>query len=326
MELRTYRSGSALKSAADQCGIILGTAVREEEFHSNGSYRRLVVESFNCIYPENSLKMNWVCVQKGQYDFEMGDALVDWAVSQGLKVRGNCLLWHHAVPPWLEQAILTKDECWKWVEAYLRAVVGRYRGKVFAWDVVNEMVADSDSVLRNSFWKQSLPSDFLARAFRTVREADPDAVLCWCDYGVKDQDKWNAIADIASDLKQSGVPIDAISFQLHSNTPPPYPLLSPRAVERQLQRFKSLGFEIHCPEIVVWNSRWIPNQVLQQRLYAFLTSTALKYCQMIGFWSAFDAYPWVWNANFQCSPGLWDERFQPKAGVRLIEDAIKSKF
>ena len=184
--------------------------------------RALVRTQFAVVTPENCLKMDHVQRTSGTFDFGDADALVGYATRAGLKVVGHCLVWakDERTPAWIfrdgdkpadRDLLLTR------MRTHIQTVVGRYKGRIGSWDVVNEPIADDGpGDLRPSTWSRVLGDDLLAKSFEYAHEADPDAVLILNDYNVELQPaKRERLLRVLGRLRDRGVPIQAVGLQGH---------------------------------------------------------------------------------------------------------------
>jgi endo-1,4-beta-xylanase len=134
-----------------------------------------------------------------------------------MKLRGHTLVWHRQIPKWLTDGNFTRDETIKILKEHIQTLVGRYRGKILAWDVVNEVIDDKTGKFRtDSFWYQKLSADYIKLAFEFARKADPDVKLYYNDYSAEGLNaKSDGIYSLLRELKNQGVPVDGIGWQMH---------------------------------------------------------------------------------------------------------------
>ncbi|EHQ25320.1 endo-1,4-beta-xylanase [Mucilaginibacter paludis] len=218
----------------------------------NGQQAELINREFNSITPENDMKISVIHPLEGQYNWKNADAIVDFAVSHHIKIRGHNLLWHTQVPDWMFRdstgALVSKEVLLRRLKDHITTVVKRYRGKIYAWDVVNEAIDDSpEKYLRNSLWYQICGEDFLAKAFEYAHEADPTAALYYNDYNSEDPSKREKIYRLLKNLKDAKVPIDGVGLQGHWKLNDP----SPDLIRTALDRYSSLGLKIQITELDV---------------------------------------------------------------------------
>ena len=197
----------------------VGCTVNPDNLRNIEKYRNLVTSEFSSITAENAMKMRNIWMARDSYDFEDSDFLVNFAANNGLRIHGHTLVWYKNPPAWLQQYDGQGEEVWKeLLHEYITTVVGRYKGRVASWDVVNEAVNNSGTGFRgdDDIWYKNLGEDYIALSFQYAHEADPDAVLLYNDYGMEwGPTKRGFICELISDLKKAGVPVDGIGIQMH---------------------------------------------------------------------------------------------------------------
>lgn len=218
----------------------------------SGQTAELVTKEFNSVTPENDMKISVIHPRENQYNWKNADAIVDFAVSNHIKIRGHNLLWHTQVPDWMFKDsagnLVGKKVLLKRLKDHITTVVNRYKGKIYAWDVVNEAIDDNpDKYLRNSLWYQICGEDFLAKAFEYAHEADPKAALYYNDYNSENPSKREKIYKLLKNLKDAKVPIDGVGLQGHWKLNDP----SPEQIRAAIDRYVSLGLKIQITELDV---------------------------------------------------------------------------
>ena len=174
----------------------------------------LIKRHFGMVVAEYQMKANVIAPREGVYDWTAADAIVEFAEANGMRVRGHALLWHQSTPDWFlagdDPAVIRTR-----LETYIRDVVTRYRGRISAWDVVNEPVGDGDGPYRDSAWHQATGKDYIDWAFHAARAADPDCLLFLNDYGTERRAKLDRLMGVVADLLERGVPVDGVGHQFH---------------------------------------------------------------------------------------------------------------
>jgi len=199
----------------------MGAALSAQRVIAGDMSATLAKEQFNSITPEWDLKPNAMAPQEGVYDFYHADKIVDWALENGMQVRGHTLLWHAAAPEYFLKG--TPNEIRARLEDYIHTVMDHFRGRIKVWDVVNEVVsadiyrgADGIGPDRRSNWYNAVGSaDYIEWAFRAAREADPDALLFINEFDTETPLKRKWLIDILRRLKDKDVPIDGVGHQFH---------------------------------------------------------------------------------------------------------------
>lgn len=181
----------------------------------------LLLKHASSLTAESVMKPDPIGVSEDVYDFTQADALIAFAQANGIAVRGHCLVWHRTAPAWFfagdqSDAAAYKALVRQRLETYVTDVVTHFKGKVYCWDVVNEVVSDDASGdYRPSQWYQALGPDYIEYAFRAARAADPGAQLFINDYSTEYADKRGRLLNIVQDLLNKGVPVDGVGHQLH---------------------------------------------------------------------------------------------------------------
>jgi endo-1,4-beta-xylanase len=312
----------SLKVAAMDRGRLVGTAV-QAGLLSGPQYSSVASREFNYLTAEYQMKWNIVEPSPGSPNFGPGDAIVDFAAANGMKVKGHTLLWHESVPPWVNA--LSPADLRAAVERHIRTVVAHYRGRVHAWDVVNEAVADGGASLRDTVCLQKLGDRYIADAFRLAREADPAALLFYNDYGGEGLSaKANRIHDLVRDLRASGVPIDGVGLQMHitaGNRP------SDEDITANIRRLAALGLIVHLSEMDVRiNNAPGSEQArleLQRTTYGDVVRVCMaeRRCEAITFWGFTDAHTWLSGDR----PLLFDTQYIPKPAYYGVLDALRGR-
>jgi len=260
--------------------IATGTAVRADNV--NRSLERvnqdiaLVQTQFDQISPENDLKWQMIHPQPGPdgYDFGPADAYVNFGLSNKMYIVGHTLVWHNQTPNWVFLGTnlppgmtngagsdtssgrrfgfsgprASREELLERMREHIHTVVGRYKGKVKVWDVVNEALADGGTnMLRNSLWLQIIGPDFIAKAFEYAHEADPDAILRYNDYSLENPAKRQKLIALIRSLQAQHVPVMAIGSQTHVSVSSP----SFEEEDMALTQLETLGLPIHITELDV---------------------------------------------------------------------------
>ncbi|WP_049566282.1 endo-1,4-beta-xylanase [Nonomuraea sp. SBT364] len=236
---------TGIPALKDVVPFTMGTAFTPAE--TFGEHAKLLARHFDGVTPGNDLKWDAVQPAEGQFAFAQADALVGFAAEHGMTVRGHTLAWHSQTPAWVfegadKQTLLAR------LETHVRTVVGRYKGRIAAWDVVNEVIDENQpDGMRRSPWFEIAGLDFIRTAFRVARETDPDAELFINDYNTEFPRKREALYDLVERLRAEGVPIDGVGHQLHLNVEQP-----PASwVEDTVERFAALGVDQHVTELDV---------------------------------------------------------------------------
>lgn len=220
----------------------VGSAVAPNYLANEADYRSVLTREFDSVTPENEMKWGVLEPDRGQVKWSGADAIVDYARQNGKTVRGHTLVWHSQLPGWVSG--LSASELRTVLRQHIIDVMTRYKGKVRAWDVVNEMFND-DGTRRQSVFQQKLGDGYVADVFRWARAADPSAKLYINDYNTEGQNaKSTALFNMVRTLKQQGVPIDGVGFQSHLAIQYGFP----GDFRTNLGRFTALGVDVAITE------------------------------------------------------------------------------
>lgn len=311
-----------------------------------GDEAQLILKEFNSLTPENAMKMGPIHPQEDRYNWADADSIVNFAQRHGLKVRGHNLCWHNQAPRWMftdkEGKTVSKEVLLQRLKDHITTVVNRYKGKLYAWDVVNEAISDKpDEYLRNSEWLKICGEEYIAKAFQYAHEADPKAILFYNDYNEISAVKREKIYKLVKGLKDAGVPIGGVGLQAHWAVNEP----SKAQLDSTLKKFADLGLKVQITEldISVYPKEHtarerrpedadtaFSQQKEQQQLEVYKMSFDLfrKYKNTISgvtFWNISDRDTWLDNfpvRNRKDHPLLFDKNLQPK---KAYWEIIKTK-
>jgi endo-1,4-beta-xylanase len=319
-----------LRALADKRGFLIGGAVRfYPETLSDPDYWKTFKREFNVVVPEHAMKFENTQPKKDVYDFALGDRLVAFAESGGMKVRGHALVWHEANPKWVREYANSPEALRTILREHILKVAGHFRGRVLSWDVVNEAIAADGAVSGDGPWpaiddaKGRAPGDYIGDAFRWAREADPHALLFYNDYGAElINKKSDGIYRLIKGLKKEGAPVDGIGFQAHISYDQDLPEESLRA---NFKRFSDLGLVIHITEmdVAVPNGKEHDADALQKqaRQYEKYLRVCLETpnCQALLTWGLTDKYSWVDSAAL-----LFDRGYAPKPAYDAVKRVLNA--
>jgi endo-1,4-beta-xylanase len=316
-----------LRDAAASSGKLLGAAI-QSGYLSEAPYNATLSKHFSYVTPEYEMKWDPVQRTQGVFDFTGADRIVDFALAHAMRVKGHALIWHGATPAWVNA--LSEPELRIAVEDHIRTVAGRYRGRVYAWDVVNEAVADdgdaSAGSLRNSVFLQKLGPGYIGDAFRVARKAAPDARLYYNEYSIEwSNAKFERTYALVKGLVDDGVPIDGVGFQMHveaQNYPPASQLA------RNMQRLAELGLAVNISEMDV-RIRLAPGDLgtrleTQKRAYKEIVGVCVAepVCDGVTFWGFTDRYSWIDSFFGPDDPLLFNETYGAKPAAYGVQDAL----
>ena len=324
-------------------GMVIGAAINQRQ--SDGvdtAGVALVTKQFNQISPENLLKFELVHPAADRYAFEAQDRYVQFGLDRGMQVVGHNLVWHRQTPAWVFQGPDGKPADREMLLARLRdhihTVVGRYKGRIHGWDVVNEAV-DEDGSLRKAPWHDGIGDDYVAKAFEFAHAADPDAELYYNDYNLEKPAKRAGVIRLVKDLQQRGLRIDGIGNQGHWQLETP----TIDEIEQALTELHGTGLKVMYseldinmlppagpnadPSVANPYSSGLPDEKQQQlaRRYADIFGVLVKHrgwVSRVTFWGVSDADSWL-NRGRMNYPLPWDRQRRPKPAFQAIVDVLK---
>jgi endo-1,4-beta-xylanase len=329
--LATGTSDTPLRMRAGAANRVIGAALGTYHF-SDPNYKPVAAREFNGLTPENEMKWEAIGRTEGVFDFSRGDQLVAFANENGMKVRGHTLVWYQALPAWVKA--LSGEPLRTAMLRHVSTVAAHFKGKVVAWDVVNEAFADGSAQLRANSPFTALGVDYIEQAFRAARQADPDAKLYYNDYEGEavGQPKSEGIYALVKRLKESGVPIDGVGLQMHLD---PRRMPSLDAIGRNLDRLIALGLTVNISEMDVPLGQ-IPGDAAQKlagqaKIYADVVAlcVARPACDGITFWGLSDKHSWLndpmWEQYRGAGPHLpllFDTNYQRKPAWQGVASAL----
>ena len=311
--------------ARPEPAVMLGAAVQYDALKNDQHYRQLVRDDFVMVTPENEMKIGAVEPALGVFDFTRADAIVTFARANGLFVRGHTLVWGQGLPGWLVNGHFTRDQATAILKAYIQAIVGRYRGEVVAWDVVNE--AMDGSQLADNYWLRTIGPDYIPLAFQWAHAADPHAKLFYNDWGDDEVGpKFDAIFSLVTSLRKQGVPIDGVGIESHIGFGAAF---QPQAVVTNMARLKAAGLDVEVSEIDVQIGA-LPGSTTQQLqeqadIYGQMASIcrAAGNCHIFTTWGVCDRYTWISQVvKTPQEPLLFSASYQPKPAYAAVVHAL----
>ena len=297
---------------------------------------KLILTQFNSITAENAMKIGPIHPEENKFNWAPADEIVAFAQANGLKMRGHTLVWHNQLPGWIfidqKGDTVSKEVLLNRLKTHITEVVTRYKGKIYAWDVVNEVISDNrNEFYRNSPWFKICGEEFIAKAFQYAHEADPDALLFYNDYNEIHSVKRKKIIKLVTDLKKAGVPIHGIGLQGHWGVNEP----SRSQLDSTLAEFTATGFKLHITELDVsvyqkehqrrdrkasdYDTTFTALKEKQQlEIYKICFEVFRKYKSSISsvtFWNVSDRHSWLDNfpvRDRKDYPLLFDKNLKPK--------------
>jgi len=308
--------------------FLIGVAVAPSSF--SGSQSALILKHFGSLTAENVMKPALIHPAENRYSWDNADKIVNYAQANGLKMRGHTLLWHKQTPSWLFKDAagntVTKEVLLARLKDHITQVVSRYKGKVYAWDVVNEALDDDDTnFYRETDWYKICGEEYIAKAFQWAHEADPAALLFYNDYNTEFPGKRDKVYRLVKQLLDAGVPINGIGLQGHWNIVNP----SEKELRDAIDIYSSLGLKLQITELDVSvyssgqtdpadNAFTAEREQKQLEKYKMVFKVFRDYKDVITgitFWNVSDKSSWLDNFPVRGRknyPLLFDQNLKPK--------------
>lgn len=324
--------------------FVMGVAVSPQGLKREDE-SKLIIENFSSMTPENAMKMGPIHPKENEYFWKDADSIVAFAQRNHLKIRGHCLCWHNQTPRWLfidsskgHADTVSKELLLNRLKEHITAVVSRYKGSVYAWDVCNEVISDNpNEYFRNSPWYRICGEEFVEKAFEYAHAADPNALLFYNDYNETNPVKREKIIRLVKTLKDKGIPINGIGLQSHWSMRE----ITPGLIDSTLSDFEQLGLKIQITELdlkVQYNgpaarqdsvTSYSPErEAMQTEQYKMIFEKFRKYKKAISavtFWNVSDKYSWLdTRGRGKAYPLLFDTTYHPKKAYREVVNFNKN--
>jgi endo-1,4-beta-xylanase len=329
----------------DWASFPVGGAVNTRQLLRDKKLQSICLKNFNSLTATNDMKMYTFLKEEGQYHWEAADSLVAFCERHGLRVFGHTLVWHFGAPGWITENADAKGPEWvdSFLKEYIRTVVGRYKGQVAAWDVVNEALATQGRGYRESFWYKTLGPSYIEKAFRYANETDPDALLFYNDFNIeRDTAKLHTALEMIRDLQAKKVPLHGLGFQMHLRMDVPDEIIA-----YSLKKAAETGLKIHISELDIIFNRHDDSQKGGEQVYTELTeemkqAQAQKYKSLvkmyrslipaeqqygITFWDFTDRDTWIRPFfNITDWPTVFDENLEPKPAYYGFKEGLTEEL
>ena len=307
----------------------------------------MVKKNFNSVTAENAMKPGEIHPKEDVWNWAGADSIANWCRRNGVKMRGHCLAWHSQFANWMftdkKGKPVSKEVFYERLRDHIHQVVTRYKDIVYAWDVLNEAIADGDgnrlpddngepSPYRQSRLFKLCGEELVRKVFEFAHEADPDAKLFYNDYNAAVPSKRDRIYNMVKKMKDDGVPIDGIGMQGHYNAWWP----SAEDVEAAISKYSEIVDEVQVTELDIrttnemggqlqfsqGNAGGVPQHIaeMQERQYANIFRIVRKWRNVVTnvtFWNLSDADSWLGAGN---SPLPFDTDYKPKSIYYTIRD------
>jgi endo-1,4-beta-xylanase len=311
-----------------------GVAAMKENFVDDARYRDALIKHCDIIVPMNDLKWEALRPTREKFSFEDADRIINFAKSNGKDVRGHTLCWYNALPGWIKN-LTTRAEAERELRFHIETVVGRYRGQIPSWDVVNEAIAHDPAkqgIWRDTFWHKLLGPDHIDIAFSAAAAADPKAQLVYNDYDLENTGERQSLRrkhtlDLVRRLKDKKIPIHAVGFQAHLYAEQE---IDADGIAKFANDLKAIDVSVVVTELDVIDWRLpasIPERdaAAAKHVNTFLSAiTAAAPLETLITWGITDRYSWI-PEHFKRQDRLpnrplpLDENYQSKPMMDVIQ-------
>jgi endo-1,4-beta-xylanase len=311
-------------------GVFMGSAVDVTALKNEPQYGDVLAREFRSVTAENVMKWESVEPQRGVDDFTAADGLVAFARAHRQSVYGHTLLWHNQLPAWLTTGVadgsIDNAQLKQILRRHVFAVVGHFRGKVRAWDAVNEVI-DDNAQFRDTLWYRAFGSDYIEWVLRWAHQADPRVKLVINDYNIEGLNpKSDAYYALAKALLAKGAPLDAIGIQGHLSLDFPFP----NGMPENVKRFAALGLDVGITEADVRMTLPVTDALLARQADYFRqmleACLSVRSCHTFTVWGFTDLHSWV--PGFFTGQGAatpFTETYQPKPAYFALRSALLSR-
>ncbi len=319
-----------LRTAAAAAGKFIGSAVNADLLTAGGVYAEILAREFEHLTPENCGKWAELEPSDNQYQWGKLAGILDFAEGHGQKVKGHTFVWHRQYPSWINSS-MGASAMNAAIKSHIETTLNQYRGRIRAWDVVNEAVDISTaSGYTESVFYTTLGPGYIADAFRWARAADPNVLLFYNEVGIE---RMGAKSDFTYELMKSllsqGVPIDGIGFQCHVSIHR-YPSLAD--LRANIQRFADLGLIVNISEVDARtltmpgtrDEQWYAERIAFQQLTS--ACIAEPGCEGVTFWGFYDGHSWINDDGPTEYALMFDRSFQKKPGYFGVMDGLKGRL
>jgi endo-1,4-beta-xylanase len=336
--------------------FLIGVAVNRYQINqSNQEETDLITSQFNALTAENDMKWMYIHPEENTFNFEQSDKLVELAQKNDMFVVGHTLVWHSQLAPWVFKSnngdTISNEELSGRIKKHISTIVGNYKGRIDAWDVVNEALEEDGSYRKSPFFKIGGEA-FIEKAFQYANAADPGAELYYNDYNLITPEKRNGAIRIINNLKSKGIKIDGVGVQAHWSLNEP----SIEDIETAIKMYSETGVKVMFTELDIsvlpspWNAptadvsvsfennptmnpypNGLPDSVQTQlaKRYEEIFKLFNKHSDKIGrvtFWGLHDGLSWKNNFPIRGRTDytlLFDRGMKPKKAFNAVINTVK---
>lgn len=308
----------------------IGVAINPQRLYFVPEYHRIATTQFNSFTPENVMKADHLHPGEHVYDWTEADALADTCARYKIRLHGHTLIWHQAVPDWITYYQGSSDDWKDLFREHIQTTVRHFKGRVVAWDVVNEAF-NEDGTLRNSLWRKHIGDDYIELAFRYAQEADPNALLFYNDFNLElNPVKRANVLAFLDRIKLRGVRVDGIGVQMHVRLHDP----DPSDLSAAFADIANHRYQLHLSELDIsvnpFSKAIADKSALFREQARYLEQIIRCYRQVpialrygVNFWGVSDADSWIPGYfSREDYPLLYDQQYAPKPAYCLLKEIL----
>jgi len=328
-----------IRDLAKERHRFIGTILNSEWFNDDiePEFEEIHKTQFNVVVAENEMKFDATEPSENEFNFTKGDKMVEYALANGIRVRGHALAWHSQVAGWVSSNYAgQKEKLLSVLKNHIEKVVGHYKGKVAEWDVVNEAINDeynADWRSNGSVWYEGIGAEFLDSAFVWAHAADPDAELCYNDYslewGLREGSKASFVVEQVKRWKANNIPITCVGTQTHIEIAHE---TTPQNVRALAKALAELNVTLNITELDIGfpkgeAGKLGPSDYAKQgHLYRQFMDVFLEEPNMGEFviWGLTDAHSWLDGQQGKTEGLLYDKQYKPKPAYDSIMVSLKA--
>lgn len=303
-----------LGSLAKKQGLYIGAAVEASLLAEETAYQETILKEFNILAPEQEMSMCVVWPERETWNFEASDALVKFAQANKIRTRGPSLVGTDCIPDWITEGEFTPVEASDILKKYISTVVGRYRGKVAYWDVVN------NTLEAQPIWATLIGPIYIERAFEWAHAADPRAKLFYSDHSAEVMNKKSDLQyDFLRNLQYKNVPVNGLGMQMHLNAS-----IQKESVAENIERINALGLEVHITHFGIAPIAGAAYaDELQAMVYEDMLTVCLnaRNCPVFMMWGFTDKY--IHPDQPDADALIFDDHYQPKPAYEALYKALQ---
>jgi endo-1,4-beta-xylanase len=311
----------------------IGTAINTDKLRNEENYWTKAIGQFNSFTPEKILKPAFIHPQRNSYNFREPDHLMGFCRQNNIRLHGHALIWHKALPLWMENFKGDASEWELMLKEHVQTVINHCKVYIKSWDVVNEAFND-DGSLRRNIWLKNIGPSYIEKAFKFAMQADTSALLFYNDYSLEHNGvKLDAVLRFFNEIKKKGISVHGIGMQMHVGLKHPRVSL----INEAAQKIQQDGFIVHYSELDITLIGEHPLFMSGKKLLALQEARYKEivkgYMRLnrekqfgITLWGVSDNDSWLTDDHLRARPLLFDLRYRPKPALCGFLEGLQSSL